>query len=292
MNTVTKTYTQLRLLLLFLTATFTGCSWLDKDIEIPSFIRIESFDFQALPGEGTSSSKIVDAWVFVNGQKIGAFQLPATIPVLASGNSEVIVFPGIELNGTAATRAVYTFYNQYSVRVELFPDSVLLLNPQIDYVDNLNFEFIEDFESAGIVFEKTSRSDTIINKIDDAVHVFEGTYCGEIFIDTSRDFFEVKSIDSYKLPQGGGFTFVEINCKSTIPFTVGVFANQYSFSTQHPVVVITPSEKWKKIYVNLTPTVSRLQSSIDFNFFITAYLEKGGDTQGQVWIDNIKLIHY
>ena len=183
MNTVTKTYTQLRLLLLFLTATFTGCSWLDKDIEIPSFIRIESFDFQALPGEGTSSSKIVDAWVFVNGQKIGAFQLPATIPVLASGNSEVIVFPGIELNGTAATRAVYTFYNQYSVRVELFPDSVLLLNPQIDYVDNLNFEFIEDFESAGIVFEKTSRSDTIINKIDDAVHVFEGTYCGEIFID-------------------------------------------------------------------------------------------------------------
>jgi hypothetical protein len=288
---VIKTFTLLRLVLLFLSATFAGCSWFDRDIQIPSYIRIESIDFNALSGEGTSSNNIVDAWVFVDGQKIGAFQLPATIPVLASGNSEVIIFSGIELNGTAATRAVYTFYNQYSASVHLIPDSVVVIEPQTSYVENLTFEFIEDFESVGIVFEKTARSDTTINKTDDSSHVFEGSYCGEIFIDTERDFFEVQSIDSYELPQGGGFTFVEINCKSTIPFTVGVFANEYTFSTQHPVVVITASETWKKIYVNLTPTISRLQSAIDFNIFITAYLEEGA-AEGQIWIDNVKLIHY
>ncbi len=291
MSFVIRKYTPAGLIILFSGMFFSACSWFDKDVEIPSYIRIESFEFQALPGEGTSSHNIVDAWVFVDGQKIGAFQLPATIPVLASGNSELIVFPGIELNGTAATRAVYTFYSQYSVTTNLIPDSVIEISPQSTYIENLKFEFIEDFESVGVVFEKTSRSDTILNKIDDSTHVFEGDYCGEIFIDAERDFFEVTSIDSYELPQGGGFTFVELNCKNTIPFTVGVFANEYTFSTQHPIVVVTPSDKWKKIYVNLTPTVSRLQSAIDFNVFITAYLEEG-TAEGQIWIENIKLIHY
>jgi len=268
-----------------------SCSWLDKDVQIPSYIYIPSYTFEALPGDGTSSHNITDAWVFVDGQKIGAFELPATIPVLASGEVTVEIFPGIKLNGTAATRAVYTFYSRYTASHTLYSDSVIPIQPNATYVEGLSFDFIEDFESVGIIFEKTTRSDTIMMKSDDSLNVFEGLYAGHVVLEGSKDFFEVKSLNNYVLPQAGGFSFVELNCKSTVPFYIGVNANEFNFSTQHPIVVITPSDTWKKLYINLTPTVSRLQNAINFSLFFAAQLDSD-ETAGEIWIDNIKLLHY
>jgi len=268
-----------------------SCEWIDKEVEVPSYIYIPQYSFEAMPTDGSSSHNITDAWVFVNGQKIGAFELPATIPILASGECDIIIFPGIKLNGTGATRAVYTFYTRYEAKHTLYKDSVITIQPTATYVDNLMFDFIEDFESVGIVFDKTPRSDTILMKTDNPLHVFEGLYSGHIVIEGNRDFAEFKSISSYNLPKYGGFSFVEIDCKSTCPFYIGIYANDITFATQHPIVVITPSDNWKKIYVNLTPTVSRLQNSLDFDIFIAAQLEEGVQ-KGEIWIDNVKLVYY
>jgi hypothetical protein len=275
----------------FLVLLFSSCSWLDRDIQIPSYIYIPSYTFEAMPTDGSSSSNISDAWVFVNGQKIGAFELPATIPVLASGKCDLEIFPGIKLNGTSATRAAYTFYTKYSAQHELFPDSVITIQPHATYAEGLQFAFIEDFESVGIIFEKTLRSDTLMVKSNDPQHVFEGLYSGYIAVDAARPFCEVESLNSYQLSQTGGFSFVEIDCKSTMHFYIGVMANEAGYTTQHPIIVITPSDTWKKIYVNLTPTVSRLQKAYSFNIFIAAQLDQS-ETKGEVWIDNVKLIHH
>ncbi len=271
--------------------TVSSCSWLDREIQVPSYIYIPSYSFQALPTQGTSSSNISDAWVFVNGQKIGAFELPATIPVLASGNCVIDIYPGIKLNGTSSTRAVYTFYTRYTTETILYPDSTVTIAPSAVYEDGLTFDFIEDFESVGIIFDKTDRSDTTLMKIDDPEHVFEGSYCGYVALESGNDFFEAKTLNTYNLPKTGAFCFVELNCKSTVPFYIGLFSNEFNYSTQHPIVVITPSETWKKLYINLTPTLSRLQSALNFNIFIAAQLEEN-TTNGKIWIDNIKLIHY
>ncbi len=290
MSFVKKHYPQL-FIFLTLQLLVTSCSWFENDVQVPSYIHIPEYTFEAIPSEGTSSYNITDAWVYVNGQKIGAFELPATVPVLANGNCEIDIFPGIKLNGTAATRAVYTFYTRFSTSAVLYPDSTITIIPSSVYVNGLSFDFIEDFESVGVIFEKTNRSDTTLHKINDPQNVLEGLYSGHIALETDRPFCEVNSLNSYTLPQGGGFSFIELDCKSTIPFFIGVNANEFGFSTQHPIVVITPSDKWKKIYVNLTPTVSRLQSAINFNIFIASQLEDG-DTEGKIWIDNIKLLHY
>jgi hypothetical protein len=289
MSSVKKNYP--RVIFVTLSLFFSACTWLDNEVQIPSYVHIPEYHFQALPGEGTSSHNITDAWVFVNGQKIGAFQLPATVPVLASGKSTFDIFPGIKLNGIAATRAIYTFYSRYTSDVELYPDSMITIIPSCTYVDGLSFDFIEDFESIGVVFDKTDRSDTTLMKTDDAEHVFEGQYSGYIALENNITFFEAKSINAYSLPKTGGFSFIEINCKSTIPFVVGLFANEFNYSTRNPIVVVTPSDNWKKIYVNLTPTVSRFQQAFNFNVLIAAQLDET-ETQGRIWIDNIKLLHY
>lgn len=276
----------------FIVACFlSSCSWFETDIQEPSYIYIPDYSFVADVGEGTSSHNITDAWVFINGQKVGAFELPARIPALFSGECQFDIFAGVKLNGTAATRAIYTFYERSSFTATLYPDSMITIHPASTYVEGLTFDFIEEFETIGIVFQETDRSDTIINKIDDTLHVFEGSYCGEIALNTSRDLFEVKSVENFELPETGGFSFIEINCKSTIPFTVGIFANRATYATQHPIVVITPSDSWKKIYINLTPTIVREQQALDYAIFIAAQLEEDVSA-GQIWIDNIKLIHY
>lgn len=267
-----------------------SCSWFDKEVQIPAYIHIPTYSFQALSTQGTSSHNISDAWVYVNGQKIGAFELPATIPVLASGSCVIDIFPGIELNGTSSTRAAYTFYTRYTTETILYPDSIITILPSAIYEEGLTFDFIEDFESVGLVFDKTERSDTTLMKVNEPEFVFEGEYSGHVVLENDRVFFEAKTLSTYDLPKSGGFCFIELNCKSTVPFYVGLFANEFNFSTQHPIVVITPSETWKKLYINLTPTLMRLQTAINFNIFIASQLEEN-ETGGKLWIDNIKLIH-
>ena len=60
--------------------------------------------------QGSNFKAITDAWVYVDDGLIGAFELPATIPVLAEGKHKLEIRPGIKLNGISSTRAPYPFY--------------------------------------------------------------------------------------------------------------------------------------------------------------------------------------
>lgn len=269
---------------------FSSCSLFVDDIPIPSYIHIPYYAFQANDFEGSSSSKIVDAWVFVNGKKIGAFQMPATFPVLDSGMSEIIIFPGIMLNGISATRAIYVFYEPDTFLVDLQPNHVHTIVPYTTYASYTNFKFIEDFESLGLLFTKSIRSDTIINIIDDTNLVFEGNRSGEIVLTRIRDYFEAHTVEHYSLPGVGKFSFLEFDCKSSIHFTVGVYVHDYSSTSMHSIVIITPSAEWKKIYVNITPVFSRFPATSKFSIYFAAEYDANVE-ENRILIDNIKLIH-
>lgn len=277
------------LLLAILMWIVTACTWLSPEIPVPSYIHIPGYTFQASEFQGGSSHKIVDAWVFVNGKKIGAFQLPATIPVLESGECEIITFPGILLNGIAATRAIYVFYKPDTFHVQLRSDSIVTLYPSSTYEEYTTFQFIENFESVGLLFTKSSRSDTTINIIDNPQDVFDGARSGEVVLTRTRDYFEAYTIESYELPRNK-FSFLEIDCKSTINFVVGLIIHEFTSTTMHPIVIITPSNSWKKIYVNLTPVISRFPSSSKFSIFLSAEYDSGVQPN-RILFDNIKLLH-
>lgn len=267
-----------------------SCSWFVDEIPIPSYIHIPYFVFRANDFEGSSSSKIVDSWVFVNGKKIGAFEMPATFPVLDSGMSEIIIFPGIMLNGISATRAIYVFYKPDTFFIDLKPNNVQTIIPQTSYASNTNFKFIEDFESLGLLFTKATRSDTIINIVDDMDLVFEGNRSGEIVLTRTRDYFEAHTVEHYSLPTLGKFSFLEFDCKPSIHFTVGVYVHDYSSTTMHSIVIITPSKEWKKIYVNLTPVIARFPASSNFSIYFAAEYDASVE-ENRILIDNIKLLH-
>ena len=60
--------------------------------------------------QGTNSEKITDAWIYVNGNLEGVYELPATIPLHYEGLKNLVIYPGIKRNGIAADRKKYPFY--------------------------------------------------------------------------------------------------------------------------------------------------------------------------------------
>lgn len=268
----------------------TSCNWINPSEETPSFVRIESISFSTTSIQGSANQSFVDAWVYIDGEKMGAFELPLTFPVLKEGTFTIQVYPGVKLNGIANTRAIYPFVKPWEATISLTKDSATIIHPTTTYYDNLSFRVIEGFEDAGMTITSTTLSDTIMLRTSEPTEVFEGSFSGLLAVDTQRDTVDVRSNASYVLPQTGAYNFLEMNFKSQAPLAVGVISNTGGYSVYHPIIVLNETDTWKKVYVNLTPVVSREYEANSFFFFFHMELPEGM-TEAKAYLDNIKLIH-
>ena len=79
-------------LILLAAVALTSCNWINPSEETPSFIRVESIDFSTSSTQGTDSQNFVDAWIYIDGKSVGAYELPCTLPVLAEGEHTLRLF--------------------------------------------------------------------------------------------------------------------------------------------------------------------------------------------------------
>mgnify|MGYP001617873450 CR=1 FL=1 len=212
--------------ILLIVLLFQSCEVFNPAEKIPSYIHIDKFNLNTTQSsEGSNSSKITDVWAYIDDQLIGAFELPATFPVLFEGQHVITLKAGIKVDGISATRAIYPFYEAYNITTTLYPDSIITLNPVITYSTSAVFVWKEAFEDGGITIEKTLLSDTIIEKTSDTTNVFEGTYSGVIHLDASHSHFEGKSLNKFVLPGGTKPTFLELDFKTNTEVGIGLYAN-------------------------------------------------------------------
>jgi len=274
---------------------FSRCEIINPSEEIPSYIRVDSFILENNPNilnEGSLSENITDVWVYIDNQAIGAFELPATFPVLLTGEHEIRFSPGIKISGISNARGIYPYFKPAVFNTSLYPDSIINLTPKAvtQYYDETVFEFIEDFEDPGIAFEKGTSSDTGIYRTSDPLELFEGSYSGVMEIDVNRPIIEVNTVNTYDLPQGYYSVFLELNYKCNHEFIVGLYANSYTNVIKQDILVINRTDKWKKIYVNLTATVSRYSTAVNYTIYLRA--QKLDDVaEPKILVDNIKLVH-
>ena len=74
-----------------------SCQIIDRPEKAPSFIQIDDFQFSiSNNNQGTSSEKITDAWIYLNGNLEGAYELPATIPLHYEGIQELSITPELK----------------------------------------------------------------------------------------------------------------------------------------------------------------------------------------------------
>ncbi len=263
----------------------------DGEEYIPSYIHIDSIAFSNTSGLGlTASHSITDAWVYIDDNLVGAFELPVTFPVLYEKTHSVKIRPGIKLNGISSTRSYYLIYKDYIKDFILVKDSVLNIPVSSAYADNDVFEWVENFEVGLPAIEEIPGSDTNIIKTSAPGQVFEGSFSGLISLTEDNNYFKAATIDAFELPQFGNFVFLELNYKTNNEFLIGLYANYPSNVVEKHVLYINPKDNWNKIYVNLTNVVSQEINALNFKVMFMAIKDAGVD-QADILLDNIQLIY-
>lgn len=286
-----------RLFLVFITSflslfLFQACKKLNPDEQIPAYIHIEKINLKTNSlTEGSNSAKISDAWVYIDEQLIGCFELPTTFPVLFEGTHQIKIRAGIKVNGIAVTRAPYPFYEIFVQNVDLKKSTRLNLNPVVSYASFTKFNFMENFDGVGtIISPGPAGTEDTLKQTFNKKNVFEGNGSGYAHLKKNQLNFQGVSNTSYVLPKAGSPIFLEFNYKCNHSFFAGIYAHTNTSSIETPVIGMNPSENWNKMYVYLTPTISEAANATDFSIFFRMYNQDAEDSVGLL-IDNIKLVY-
>ncbi len=286
-------------LLLGLSAAMTSCSLFTPPAIVPCYGRIDSIPLIITNPtvQGTSANGINCAWVYVDNNPIGAFPLPCTFPMIATtGTHNVIIFAGVENNGSAATRIKYPFYSAYTLTgTQLTQGATVKFMPIVKYASYSSVSIITDYEGItnGFVKDSTSGiSDTNMMRISKPnPNVYQGNASGYVAVNSVDSHYRGVTIDTFNLANNGNAVFLEINYKTNNIFTVGM-VNLYNGQFD-PVIYVDTSSTWKKMYINLQPMIAATASptGVGYKIYIDVQLDSGVTT-GQVYFDNIKLVRY
>lgn len=281
-----------RLLFLVLAISILSCN---PDEQDPSFIFVDQFSFSTGPGEGTDSEKFTEIWAYANDQVIGVFDLPARIPVLNQGNTEISLFAGIKNNGISTTRIKYPFIEGEYYNLNLTPLSVDTLRPQFKYFEDLDIEQ-KDFDGNTPNMIPLSSNQGNLSMISNDERVFEGERCGYYTLPSGSALLSFKDDQNLQLTSGA-VSFLEMNYSCNSRFSVGLIANQSGVETKKLVVVINPTTEsstqpvWNKIYIDLGYIVQQSPGTAYFEtFFEATPLSTGQEVT--LFLDNLKIVRF
>ncbi|TND08055.1 MAG: hypothetical protein FD123_2609 [Bacteroidetes bacterium] len=285
-----NTATRIRpaLLLFFAAVSLTTCKLIDPAEDVPAYIHIDHIDLVNVntATQGTSQQQITEAWVYVDNELIGAFELPATLPVLFEGEHIIRVAAGVKQNGLSSTRAIYPFMKFYNETVNLQRGNTVTLQPQVEYFPGTSFPWLEGFEDPGLSLIDIP-SAPFQNILEKDSYAFEGSFSG--FVRLTSDTFdcEVKSAGNFVLPTDGTPVWLELHYQCNNPFVVGVVTNTNEF---RPWIEVDTSAAWNKIYIDLTTVCSRQPIASTIQVYIA--MQKTADiAEARIYLDNIKLLH-
>ena len=254
----------------------------DENNTIPSYISIEEIQL-----DENSTHNITDAWIYINDNLQGVYEIPATFPLNEEGQQKLRIKAGIKSNGISGNRMPYPFYASYIIEQQLFqPESTLLIQPVFSYIDSVTIDVnSEDFDGNGLNLETDSLTFSIENNLS-----IDNNY-GVLTLTDSMLYTEVLTKKIYNLPQQGAPIFLELDYKCNTQFLIGVYINfPQSLVVEKPLLWITPKEDWNKIYINLTSTISEAVGADSYTLFVI--LQRNFNLEeNTLHFDNLKLLY-
>ncbi len=285
--------------LLFLIAAvgfiFSSCVKNNPD---PSWLEVNQWTLQSNPNSimntGELTSSLTDAWVFIDGKIIGVFEVPFKIPILKSGSVNIQIFPTIKNNGISATKKIYPFMKKYEINATLVQNQTLTLNPVTSYEDATKF-WIEDFEDASVKISTDPTSLATLVSGNDPQILKYGNFYGHVVLNSTDSLWLAQTIGTMDLPKGGQEVYLEIDYYNTNSVTTGVMAALPTGNSGNPEIRLNKQDPstihWKKIYIDLKEVVSYFSSAQYYEITFEAPFDSGL-AQGDICIDNIKVVHF
>jgi len=283
-----KTFLPLTLLLTALLA-FTGCP---ADAEVaPAFINFAGFNLET-PGRGAATEAITEVWVFADEEIVGIFPIPARIPILRVGSTELRFAPGIRENGISSTPDIYPFYGEVRQTLDLVPgESIDVGVRTIGYKPDVQFSIVEGFEAGETrAFTVQIRGDTILEPSQDNVR--SGDFSGKLYLDTETPLVEMASSQTFvDLLGNSNSVWLEVDYRSEAAVVFGVTGEVGGQPARNFDPGFVPRNEWTKIYFNLTEIIVRANFDNEVSLNFSALLP-GDRTEAVVYMDNIKLLHF
>ena len=304
--------------LLFLAMTASSCNKFEGPQTVPSYIHIESIDVDTLTDYfvyGANTSKITDAWVYVDDNPIGCYELPSTFPVLKKGPHKVAIYGGIKVNGISASRDRYPFYMPFIYQnLNLVEDSIVNLSPSLSYYpigEGVNIAWMEDFENTNSLLPDDSSDTSMVRFTGNGTwHSANSFFSGKVELPPDTMDFTVVTADEFDFYKGtnGVYCLLEMDYCCNDTFFVGVQYFENYQLTSLPLVKVTPTDKqhdkpqcWNKIYINIGPTMNNNVKSNYFKLYLTSDLTTETDLyygnvyhpineQRYYYFDNLKLL--
>jgi hypothetical protein len=262
----------------------------------PAWIEVNEWTLASNPNSqyptGELTHNFTDAWVYVNDEVVGVFEVPFKIPILKSGLVNIKIYPTVRNNGISATKKIYPFVDVYELNAELIPNEVLTLNPVTKYKEAVQF-WLEDFEDAAIKIQDDPVSLANITKGNTPSILQWGNFYGRVDLNSLDSTWSAYS-DNMVLPKGQE-VYLEIDYYNTNSFITGLIWISSSSIVNNPHILLNGQEptqvKWKKVYIDLKELVSNSQSA---EYFKQSFETKLNSEMSNSFIvmDNIKVVHF
>lgn len=263
----------------------------------PSWLYIDKWNLVANPelsgAEGELSQSLTEAWVYINDQCVGVFELPIKIPLLTTGAVDVKVYPGVRVNGIAATKKIYPFCSVYNTNLTLIQNQTVSIAPVTKYVSNAQF-IIEDFEGANVMIENdpnTSMANFVLDNTD--LQPFNGNTYAKVDLNSTDSIWVAYTTFGSYLPRGKE-VYLEIDYYTTNRVVTSLLAISPGGLKKNPNIQLNKSTpetvKWKKMYIELKELIGASDASAYFDHGFEAWKEKDL-ANTEIRIDNIKVVY-
>ena len=254
---------------------------------------IPSFTFQANLNQGTSSESITEVWVYAKDQSLGVYDLPAKIPILDLGASNIRIFAGIKNNGISNTRIRYPFYAPFDTTLTISAFQIDTIIPHFSYYNQVVISE-KGFEGGNFLVQTGSNNGTF-SVTNQASQVFEGNRSGWGHIDAGLSRLYYKDDENLTYTSGDN-VFLELNYSSNNIFSVGYITTTGGIQAKNVALIINPTSSgdglspvWKKIYIDFGYVLQQ-NPTAQFNELYIESIPANATTPVNIFLDNLKWV--
>ena len=276
---------------------FGGCV---KNNENPSWLEVNEWtllqNVELSGAEGELNHNFSDAWVYIDDEIVGVFELPFRIPILKSGPVNIKLFPAVRNNGISATKKAYPFVDFYEVNLSLNQNETSTIEPSTKYNAVTNF-WIEDFEDPlNVKLDIDANTSALVSTPASNVDLqpFNGNFYGLIELNSNDSTWVVSTRDQLYIPKNRE-AYLELDYYNTNTLLTGVIWISPSSVINNPNIQLNAQNDtevvWKKIYIDLKELIGNSPNGSNILQSLIARLDAGKENT-QIRIDNIKVVYF
>lgn len=270
-----------------------SCDLINPTEKEPAYLYIPSFTFQANATQGTSSEAITEVWVYSNDQSLGVFDLPAKIPILDQGNTDIRIFAGIKSNGISNSRIRYPFYALFDTTLTISAFQIDTIIPNFTYYNQVVINE-KGFES-GNFLSQTGANNGTFSTTNNNLQVFEGARSGWGHLDAGASLLYFKDDDNLNYTSGNN-VFLEMNYSSNNTFSVGFITTTGGITAKNMALIINPTSSgdglspvWKKIYIDFGYLLMQNPNAQFHEWYIES-VPSSSSIPVNIFLDNLKWV--